>query len=219
MKQSENIKQLITFLAAEEIELSSTQQEKLSFYHSVLLQYAEKHSVISKTDIQFIVDKHFLSSFYFVKEIKKNLKKKDQILDIGSGAGFPGVILAIYFHNNRVTMVDSVRKKALFLKRVIAEAGLNAVIINARIEDFLKKPAAKPQLITARALASIDKLVDLTRPILKSSILHTIKGENFQSEIIKNREKIIVSPFEIEQNWKDYSAYLMNKVYLKINSV
>ncbi len=218
MEQADNFNQLFAFLESEGIGLSSLQQNKLLIYHKALVSYAAKHNIISKKDIAHIVGKHFISSFYFVKEIGKSINQQNQILDLGSGAGFPGIILAICFADNRVTMVDSTRKKALFLKRVIEEIEVEAVIINDRIENYLKRTDQKFDFITARALASINTLVELTRPLLNESVLHTIKGDDFLFEIYKREKEIKITPVEINQSWRKYTEYLNNKVYLTISS-
>lgn len=219
VKQVESLNNLISFLDSELIVLSSQQRKSLYFYYHALLQYAGKHNLISKNDINFIIEKHFLSSFCFVNAIRKNINEKDQILDLGSGAGFPGIILAIFFSGNRVTMIDSVRKKSVFLKRVIEEIGIEAIVINDRIENYIQNNDCIYKIITARALASIDDLVEYIRPILKKSTLHTIKGNDFYVEMNSCKNEIKVSSIDFEENWLNQSPYLKNKVYLKINSI
>ena len=97
MKQADDLKQLLSFLNTESIILSAQQIKMLEEFLSELILFAEKHRIISRNDIVHIVSKHFLSSFYFVKQISKTISEKDCILDLGSGAGFPGIIFLLVF--------------------------------------------------------------------------------------------------------------------------
>jgi len=217
VKQFDELSNLNTFLKTESIILSEQQIVKLKIYLTKLIQFAAKHRIISINDIDNIVSRHFLSSFYFVKNIKDIIKESDEILDLGSGAGFPGIILSIYFPN-KVTMVDSNRKKSLFLSRIQKDLSLNCKVINERIEIFVSKSNRQFNLITARALASISELIDLTSPLLNKSALHTIKGLNFREELSGNETGYLIVEHTVTDIWKEFSNYFSNKVYIIISS-
>ena len=217
VKQFDELSKLNTFLKTESIILSEQQIVKLKIYLTELIQFAAKHRIISINDIDNIVSRHFLSSFYFVKNIKDIIKESDEILDLGSGAGFPGIVLSIYLPN-RVTLVDSNRKKSLFLSRIKKELSLNCEVINERIENFVTESNRQFTLITARALASIGDLIDLTSPLLNKSVLHTIKGLNFREELSGNEAEYLIIENTIADTWIKYSEYLNNKIYISISS-
>lgn len=211
MKQLNDLKNLCDFLAAENIHLSEQQISKLKIYLSELLSFADKHRIVSNKDINHIVSRHFLSSFYFVKVIKNKISDNDNILDLGSGAGFPGILLSIYFPN-KIVMVDSVRKKALFLSRIKRALNLNCDVINDRIENFAMSDKREFKIITARALASINDLIDLAHSFLQTGVLYTLKGTNYKDEFSGREKEINLSADKIDSNWIKYSDYLENKV-------
>ncbi len=217
MKQHNDLYNLISFLRNEKIELSTIQQEKLKKYLDLVIAFSLSHRVVSRADIDFIVNKHFLSSFCFVKQIKKSITSNDHILDLGSGAGFPGILLSIFFEDTKVVLVDSVRKKTLILKRIIKDLDLFCEVVNMRIDDFKEQNLKKFQFITARALASIDGLINLSSSFLNYGELHTIKGLDYKNEYTNNNNYEIYEK-GFSQNWVNYSGYLENKVYLIMKS-
>ncbi|KAA3609832.1 MAG: 16S rRNA (guanine(527)-N(7))-methyltransferase RsmG [Calditrichaeota bacterium] len=215
VKQHNDLERFFEFLQKRLISLSSEQKEKLKIYLNRLITFSSSHRVVSRNDIDLIVEKHFLSSFCFVDQIKRSVSINDSILDLGSGAGFPGVPLSIFFSENKVVLVESIRKKALFLKKICKELELSCEVKNLRIEDFRKTNKDVFKFITARALASIDELIALSLSLMGNGELHTIKGFDYLNEFTKNENHIIM-PTEFSNSWTDYSNYLTNKVYLKI---
>jgi 16S rRNA (guanine527-N7)-methyltransferase len=213
VKQLDDLNRLVSFLKTEHIPLANNQILQLEKYLSLLTQFASRHRIVSNTDVNYIVTRHFISSFYFVKEIQKTVSDQDNILDLGSGAGFPGIILSLVFPN-RVVLIDSVRKKTIFLQRVVKELGLNCEVINDRIENFAQTQNRYFKIITARALASINELIDLSLPLLEKSELHTIKGLDFRKENRHRENEISLSYHKIDDRWTIFSDYLNQKVYV-----
>jgi len=218
VKQLDDLQRLLQFLKTDNIDLSDQQIFNLKVYLSELIRFATKHRIVSTKDIEHIVSRHFLSSFCFVKRIKEIISAEDSILDLGSGAGFPGIVLSIMLHN-KVVMVDSIRKKTLFLNRVVKKLGLNSEIINDRIELYAQKEKREFKIITARALASINDLIDLSHPFLLKGELHTIKGLDFKNEITGRETEIDLSFSSIDAKWVKYSEYLDSKVYVTFSLV
>jgi len=216
VKQPDDLKNLQNFLSSQNIILSEQHFLKLEKYKSELTRFAEKHRIVSIKDIDNIVSRHFLSSFYFVNKIAPLVSSQDNILDLGSGAGFPGIILSIMLPN-KVVLVDSIRKKTLFLSRIIKTLNLNCEVINDRIEIFSKKEKRLFKVVTARALASINDLIDLAQPFLFFGELHTIKGVDFKNENSGRESEIDLSYNTIEKSWLNYSDYLKNKVYITLS--
>jgi 16S rRNA (guanine527-N7)-methyltransferase len=217
VKQYEELNRLIRFVEGEGIVLSVGQQEKLKTYLSYLEKFSFSHRIVSRNDTELIVIRHFLSSFYYALQIKKEIQPGDNILDLGSGAGFPGIILSVVFENNRVVLVDSVRKKTLFLKKVAKELDLSCTVHCTRIEEYQKSKTPSFRFVSARALASIEDLVSLAAVFMDKADIHTMKGMDYFKEV-KNSEKYDVIKNEIPNHWKDFSGYLTNKVYLKLRT-
>ncbi len=110
------------------------------------------------------------------------------IADVGSGAGFPGIPLALTFPDKRVLLIESIAKKARFLSDVVRELQLkNIEVINARAEDALK--AANVDVIVARAVASCDKILKLLKPVLTNRKLLLYKGGDVDQEIAEAKQK------------------------------
>jgi len=210
----EELYKLYSFLNQQGIALESAQREKLEHYYHALLSFSLKHSIISKNDQNYIISKHFTGSFHFIKILMNN--PPQNILDLGSGAGFPGVLLSLFFKKARVTMIDSVRKKTVFLSRVIKELDLNATVINDRIENFLLYNERPFDIITARALASVDDLVEMSRSLLKNAELHTVKGPDYQKEIKKYDSLCKIKEFPISKEWSSFSEFLDNKIHISL---
>ena len=220
MKHKYNLNNLFAFLEKEEIPLSVDQKKKLEYYHDELVKYGQYHRIISHSDIGSIVERHFLSSFYFIMKIKGNLSKKDQVIDLGTGAGFPGLLLSIYFNKNRIILLDSVRKKTLFVGRIVKNLNLNALVINERIEAFSKQNNDVFRIVTARALANMDQLLTLAGPFLNGGAeLHTMKGNDYLSELKSGHNGINILADEIKNSWKNETYYLNTKMYIKARLV
>lgn len=218
MKQHENLKRLVLFLNSENIVLTSCQVSQLEFYLQQLISFGSSHRIISKNDIDHIIDKHFLSSFYFVKKIIPVIGTGDNLIDLGSGAGFPGILLSIFFKDHKVVLVESIRKKTLFLKRISKKLNLKCEVIDKRIEDYQLECDTLFRVVTARALASIDDLLLLAGPFLKNAELHTVKGKNYKEEIVNFNKIKKIQADAFSQQWLEYSDYLNDKVYVTINT-
>jgi len=213
VEQLDDLNRLVNFLNTQQIHLSDRQIKQLEKYLSHLISFAARHRIVSSNDINNIVTRHFISSFCFVKEIQHRLSEQDAILDLGSGAGFPGIILSIVIPN-KVVLIDSVRKKTVFLQRVAKDLVLNCEIINERIENFIHTNQQDFKIITARALASINDLIDLSGPLLEKSELHTIKGLDFRKENTGREDEIELTYHKIDADWTAFSGYLDKKVYI-----
>ena len=157
--------------------LNKKQVEKVDFYLSSIIKYNKHTNLVGKSTIENIWDRHVLDCLQLSKYItNKNLK----ILDLGTGAGLPGVLLSIAGYQ-RILMVDSVKKKTDFVKKIIKELSLTAKIQNKRIE---KLPNSQHDIIVSRALAPLLKLLTYARMYSnKNTTSFFLKGRNVISEI------------------------------------
>jgi len=153
-------------------------KEKFIKYEKLLKQWSEKMNLVAPSTLVDIRHRHFDDSAQLVDFIPKNAK----IIDMGSGAGFPGVVLAILGWD--VICVESIRKKAGFLSILKQELDLpNLTIINDRLENFfLKMPVnADNFILTARAFAPLIKIFDYTHKT--KCRLFLLKGREIETEI------------------------------------
>ena len=157
--------------------LNKTQVDKIDFYLSSIIEHNKHTNLVGKSTIENIWDRHVLDCLQLTKHI---IDKKFKILDLGTGAGLPGVLFSIVGYQ-RVLMVDSVKKKTDFVRKIIKELSLTAKIQNKRIE---KPPTSQHDIIVSRALAPLVKLLTYARMYSnKNTTSFFLKGRNVTSEI------------------------------------
>ena len=159
-------------------DLSAKQQKQFSELQYLYANWNAQINVISRKDISSLYKKHLLHSLAIGKVIQ--FEKGTKILDLGTGAGLPGVLLSIVGYQ-KVLMVDSVKKKTDFVRKIIKELSLTAKIQNKRIE---KPPTSQHDIIVSRALAPLVKLLTYARMYSnKNTTSLFLKGRNAISEI------------------------------------
>ena len=168
------------------VHVSRETYAKLCVFHETLIKWQNSINLISKDSIKNIWERHFLDSaqlYRFVKDVKGN------VFDFGSGAGFPGLILAI-MGQKKVHLVESDFKKCAFLTEIAMLTDVQVTIHNCRIEKLSNLSA---DLITSRALAPLNKLVDYVEIFIKKSSKKTekipkllfLKGKSYKSELLQ----------------------------------
>lgn len=135
---------------------------QLRKYYKLLLEWNQKMNLTRITNKEEVYLKHFYDSLTITKVV--DLEKTTTLLDFGTGAGFPGLVLKIIYPNLKVTLLDSLNKRILFLNEVIKELNLKDVeTIHSRIENYKEK---KFDIITTRAVANLSKLLDYTKSLI-----------------------------------------------------
>lgn len=148
-----------------EINLSNDSLSKLEEYYHILKEENEKYNLTRIIEEKEVYLKHFFDSLTITKIIKID---NQSICDLGTGAGFPGLVLAICFPNANITLIESNTKKCGFLNIVKEKLELNNVIvINCRIEDYARKHREIFDIVTARAVAPIKHLLEYGIPLVK----------------------------------------------------
>ena len=156
--------------------------KKLQKFIALLIEWNEKMNLVSKNSLADVWIRHVLDSAQLVDYIPVNAK---QIVDIGSGSGFPGVVLAVMLQDIKpqasITLVESITKKSVYLNDVKQKLGLNSVcVVNDRVENAVFKNV---DLITARAVASMDILCGYAKKIgNKNTQMLLLKGKSFSEE-------------------------------------
>lgn len=171
------------------INLTDEELAKFEEYKELLKEYNKKFNLTSITNDNEIYLKHFYDSLCITKA--KELLNASSLLDIGTGAGFPGIPVAIVNKDIKITLVESNKKKCEFLKVVKDSLNLqNVEIINARAEDFAKTNREKFEVATSRAVANLSILLELEFPALSvGGVLIALKS-NVQEEL-ENSKSIL----------------------------
>ena len=175
---------------------------KLLIYKQLLIKWNKVFNLISVKGVDEIVTHHFLDCLAVVPFIEgKN------VLDVGSGAGLPGIIIGLCCPEKNITLVDSVGKKTTFLKQTCAELNLsNITIINKRVEDITTNKLFDS--IIARAFAEMQVLIDLTRHLIEDKgVWYGMKSKKFNEEEISTN--FVVEKRDIVVPYLDAERYLV----------
>lgn len=145
------------------IELSESQLEAFEIYYSLLIEWNNKFNLTAITDRQGVAEKHFLDSLLGAKHFH------GKICDVGSGAGFPALPLAIFNPSLSVFMIDSLNKRVNFLNEVCAKLNLQGKALHFTAEEASSPKQLRESfdVVTARAVAPMDILPELTAPLVK----------------------------------------------------
>lgn len=150
------------------IEINSKQLDQLEKYYNLLIEYNKIMNLTRIVEHEEVYLKHFYDSLTISQVI--DLLKEESLCDLGSGAGFPGIVLKIIYPNLKITLVDSSNKRITFLNTVIKELGLTGIeAIHYRIEDYAIDNKEKYDVVTARAVASLNILLELGINLVKNN--------------------------------------------------
>ena len=163
------------------IPISESQVQQLLSYHSLILKWNKVYNLSAIRDPLESIKKHFLDSLSILNFIKPGL-----LLDVGSGAGLPGIVIAIMKPKTKVFVLDSIGKKCRFMQNVKTELSLeNLIVINSRVESFESEESFAQ--ITTRAFADVSKTIELTKHLISNKGRYLLmKGDNFNEENIEN---------------------------------
>lgn len=149
------------------IDLTDHQKQQFVDYYELLIQWNKVMNLTAITEFSEVLQKHFIDSLSIVKAL---IPSKEKILDIGTGAGFPGIPIKITFPDTEVVLLDSLNKRVNFLDEVIKTLGLKKIkTLHGRAEDFGKKQEYREQfdLCVSRAVAKLASLSEYCLPYVK----------------------------------------------------
>lgn len=183
------------------IVLSEKQMEQFLHYYELLIEWNEKINLTAITEYEDVMKKHFIDSLSLIKAY--DLNKEIKVIDVGTGAGFPGLALKIAFPNLRVTLLDSLNKRIVYLNEVINQLGLKDIeTIHGRAEDFATKSdhREKYDLCVSRAVANLTTLSEYCLPYVNlNGYFISYKSEKTEEEIKQAKRAISMLGGKIEK--------------------
>ena len=160
-----NKEEFINALKELNIDINDKILNDLNTYYKMLIDYNSHTNLTRITEEDEVYLKHFYDSLTLIKAVHL---KNQLLLDIGTGAGFPGLVLKIVFPNLKVTLVDSLNKRVVFLNSVIEKLNLkNIKAVHERAEDYIKDNRESFDIVTSRAVANLSTLSELCIPFVK----------------------------------------------------
>ena len=177
-----NFKEMQSLLLEKGIKVTDEMIIKFQKYLDLLMEWNQKINLTALKTEEEIIEKHFYDSLLMAEEIKFD---DQSLLDVGTGAGFPGIPLKIVFEDLFVTLLEPTLKRVNFLDIVIKELGLEKIVtINKRAEDYVKDARSYYDLVTARAVSRLNMLLELCMPLVKvDGLFLAMKGSKGEEEI------------------------------------
>ena len=181
---SEQFKRKLTKIG---IVLNKKQEEQLKLYYEIMIEKNKVMNLTNITEYEEVNDKHFLDSLSIAKCI--DLNNYGSLVDIGTGAGFPGIPIKIVFPHVKVVLVDSLNKRVTFLKEVIETLGLeNIEAVHSRAEDFSRENKWRESfdLVVSRAVSNLSTLSEYCVPCIKiGGLFVSYKSGNVDEELLQ----------------------------------
>lgn len=181
-----------------DVEITDEQISKFYKYMELLVDWNNKMNLTAITEPNDIILKHFIDSI----TIENSIKNDSKVIDVGTGAGFPGIPLSIIRNDLKITLMDSLNKRINFLDEVIKENCLNNVdTIHSRAEELGKNKDYREQfdVATSRAVASLEVLLEYMLPFVKvGGYCVCMKGSNIDEELENSKKALTLLNGKIE---------------------
>ncbi|RAK05438.1 16S rRNA (guanine527-N7)-methyltransferase [Halanaerobium saccharolyticum] len=184
------------------ISYSSEQLEQLWEYYLFFLEENKKYNMSTITEPEEVIKKHFLDSLVILNQV--DFEDRKRWLDIGTGAGFPGMVLKLFLPGDSFYLLDSSAKKVNFLNQLIYKLGLKGIdATHGRAEDLAKLEEWRGSFdyVCSRAVASLNVLLEYAVPFLKvGGLAYFYKGPEYQAEITEARSALETLGAEIKES-------------------
>ena len=172
---------------------------KLEIIYDTLIETNKTMNLTRITDKEEVYIKHFYDSLTLAKIY--DLSKAKTLCDVGTGAGFPGLILKIFYPNLKITLIDALQKRVNYLNNLIEKLNLKDIkAYHIRAEDLIKQ-GKKYDIVTARAVASLPKLLSWTMPLVNDKGSFLVMKGNVEEELIESQKIISKNNFIIYPNF------------------
>ncbi len=195
-----NTDQFVKDLTALGVTLSEKQVEQFIQYYEMLVEWNQVMNLTAITEYDEVMKKHFVDSVSLIKAY--DVTQPTTVIDVGTGAGFPGLALKIAYPNLQVTLLDSLNKRINFLNAVIEKLGLTGVeTVHGRAEDFAKpdKLREKFDLCVSRAVANLSTLSEYCLPFVKpGGLFISYKSEKISEEMAAAKSAIFLLGGKVE---------------------
>ncbi len=210
-----NKEEFIKYLEELNIYPTEDQLEKLNKFYNLLIEWNKKINLTRIVDEKDVYLKHFYDSLTITKEV--DLSKVNTLCDVGTGAGFPGIVLKIMYPNLQVTLIDSLQKRVNYLNEIIKVLELTDIkAIHSRGEDY----KGNFDVVTSRAVANIEKLVKYTMHLVsKNGVFIAMKGnidneltDSIKQKLSKKYKIIKINKFKLPIEESDRSLVVMKNM-------
>lgn len=199
MKFEDFEKEIDKYFCKMNVESTKNQKEKLYEFMKYLIEINEKVNLTAITEEKEIVLKHFVDSII----IQKYIKKSDNVIDIGTGAGFPGIPLKIIKEENKFLLIDSLNKRINFIKQVIEKLELNKIeAVHGRAEELAQQDKYRKQydIAVSRAVSKLNILMEYMLPFVKKGgKCICLKGPNIKDELEEAKKAIEILGGKIDK--------------------
>lgn len=200
-------------------DLTSKQLEQLDSYYEFLIEYNKITNLTRIVEKNEVFYKHFYDSISLIKHF--DMTTVETFCDMGAGAGFPSIPLKILFPHLKITIIDSLGKRIIFLKKLIEKLNLMDVnIIYDRVENYAHKAINTFDIVTARALGRLPLILELGLPMVKiNGLFIAYKTSNYEDEL-KDSKKAIeilggklksISPIELPHEYGNRTHIIIQK--------
>ena len=175
------------------VDLTEEKLEKLNKFYNLLIEWNKKINLTRIEEEEEVYLKHFYDSLTIAKAV--DLSEIKTLCDIGTGAGFPGIVLKNFYPNLKITLIDSLKKRVNYLNEIIKDLGIdNIEAIHVRGEDY----KGQYDVVTSRAVANIEKLLGYTMHLVSpTGIFIAMKGD-IEKELTPDVKKKIEKKYKIE---------------------
>ena len=190
MEKKQFLSAITEYSSSINVMLSEEQKEMFYNYMNILIEWNKKINLTTIIEPNEIIIKHFIDSLTVLKYIKN---QKINVIDIGTGAGFPGIPIKIANELNNITLLDSLNKRVVFLDNVINELKLKDIVaVHARAEEYIKKEKREIyDIAVSRAVANMSTLLEYLLPYLKiNGICVCMKGPNIEEELENSKKAL-----------------------------
>lgn len=209
-----------------DIILSDSQEQNLKQYYMLLTEWNDKMNLTAITEYEDVIWKHFMDSALILKcPLFKNIDSA-RILDMGTGAGFPGIVLAILCPQHQFVLVDSLKKRIQFLTVVVEKLKLeNVELYHGRAEEFGRKEEFRNKFdfVVSRAVAELPVLLEYCIPFVKvGGYFVSYKGRKYREEITESESAMeilssklsAIGSFQLEQSKEERYLLFIEKLSL-----